>query len=146
MRENGWDSGADEVWHLMYEDIMNKYPDSKFVLPVKDAESWYNSYLHLFHKPKSDYIQVDLMQKSNFTKDSSQGVPYDCKAAHYWGCDFTEEFAPLEETKEACLAGYRAHYERVQQVIPPERLLPFNYSDGYRPLCEFLGKEVPTFP
>jgi hypothetical protein len=31
----------------------------------------------------------------------------------------------------------------VRKVIPPERLLEFDLKDGWRFLCEFLGKHVP---
>ena len=32
------------------------------------------------------------------------------------------------------------------RMIPRERLLIFNFSDGWGPLCEFLGKPVPDEP
>ena len=34
----------------------------------------------------------------------------------------------------------------VQATVPPERLLVFNVKQGWAPLCEFLGKEVPDEP
>ena len=43
---------------------------------------------------------------------------------------------------------YRQHNERVQSVIPQEKLLAFNVKQGWRPLCAFLGCDVPekSFP
>ena len=38
---------------------------------------------------------------------------------------------------------YREHNERVQAVIPKEKLLVFNVKEGWKPLCEFLGCEEP---
>ena len=39
---------------------------------------------------------------------------------------------------------YRQHNERVQAVIPAERLLGFNLKQGWKPLCEFLGCDIPS--
>lgn len=41
---------------------------------------------------------------------------------------------------------YRQHNERVQAVIPAEKLLVFNVKQGWKPLCEFLGCDVPSTP
>ena len=38
---------------------------------------------------------------------------------------------------------YREHNERVTAVIPKERLLMFNVKQGWKPLCKFLGCEIP---
>ena len=38
---------------------------------------------------------------------------------------------------------YREHNERVQAVIPKEKLLIYNVKQGWKPLCEFLGCDVP---
>ncbi|CAL1133021.1 unnamed protein product [Cladocopium goreaui] len=39
---------------------------------------------------------------------------------------------------DTCLKNYYRHIQRVQDVIPPERLLVYNWSDGWSPLS-FLG-------
>ena len=43
---------------------------------------------------------------------------------------------------------YREYNERMQTVIPKERLLVYNVKQGWEPLRMFLGCEVPqeTFP
>ena len=43
---------------------------------------------------------------------------------------------------------YNAHNERVQKLLPPEKLLVFGPSQGWDPLCEFLKVPVPavSFP
>jgi hypothetical protein len=45
--------------------------------------------------------------------------------------------------RESFRRAYLSHYEHVRSVVPPERLLNFNITDGWGPLCEFLDKEVP---
>jgi len=43
---------------------------------------------------------------------------------------------------------YLEHVAEVRRLVPPERLLEYSVSDGWRPLCKFLGKEEPkiSFP
>ena len=39
---------------------------------------------------------------------------------------------------------YREHNERVQAVILKDKLLIYNVNQGWKPLCTFLGCNVPT--
>ena len=39
---------------------------------------------------------------------------------------------------------YRMHNYRVKSIVPPEKLLVYNVKQGWKPLCDFLGCEVPT--
>ncbi|KAM0278249.1 hypothetical protein ACHAQH_005262 [Verticillium albo-atrum] len=41
---------------------------------------------------------------------------------------------------------YREYYELVRRVTLKDRLLEFKLSDGWGPLCQFLGKPVPDVP
>ena len=38
------------------------------------------------------------------------------------------------------------HNLYVQSIVPKENLLVWQVSDGWEPLCKFLGKEVPEGP
>ncbi|CAE6951372.1 unnamed protein product [Symbiodinium sp. CCMP2456] len=70
-----------------------------------------------------------------------------CEAAHYWGCRFSDrELAHKPEVRQRCINGYLNHEKRVIRTIPKEQLLIFNISDGWAPLCDFLGKPVPDVP
>jgi hypothetical protein len=48
--------------------------------------------------------------------------------------------------KEVLKSVYREHNERVRAVIPRDKLLVINVKQGWKPLCEFLGVEVPDVP
>jgi hypothetical protein len=41
---------------------------------------------------------------------------------------------------------FRRHTEQVRSRIPPERLLSYDVSEGWEPLCDFLGIELPDSP
>jgi hypothetical protein len=38
---------------------------------------------------------------------------------------------------------YQLHNDHVREVVSKDRLLEFKAADGWEPLCEFLGKDVP---
>ncbi len=45
--------------------------------------------------------------------------------------------------KDSAISAYRRNNEKVRATIPANRLLIFTPSDGWGPLCAFLGVEVP---
>ena len=49
-------------------------------------------------------------------------------------------------SREALLKTYEEHNALVRELVPKERLLEYHVSQGWAPLCEFLGKEVPSGP
>jgi hypothetical protein len=48
--------------------------------------------------------------------------------------------------KDRLISVYQAHNARVREVIPAQRLLVYEVSQGWGPLCEFLGVAVPEGP
>lgn len=47
------------------------------------------------------------------------------------------------ETEPPTRVTYNNHIAWLKQVVPQERLFFFDVKDGWDPLCEALGKEVP---
>ena len=48
--------------------------------------------------------------------------------------------------RDRCIAAFNAHNRRVQEEIPKDRLLVFRVQEGWAPLSEFVGCEVPDEP
>lgn len=38
---------------------------------------------------------------------------------------------------------YKDHCDLVRQLVPSDRLLEYDVSKGWEPLCKFLGEEIP---
>ena len=45
--------------------------------------------------------------------------------------------------KTLCLKHYREHNNYVLNKCPKDKLLIYKFSDGWEPLCKFLGEPVP---
>ena len=41
---------------------------------------------------------------------------------------------------------YMDHAAEVRSLVPPHRLLEYRISEGWGPLCQFLGEEIPDSP
>ena len=48
--------------------------------------------------------------------------------------------------KAACIAAYEAHNDYVRKNADPARLLEWQATDGWAPICERLGVPVPSEP
>lgn len=41
---------------------------------------------------------------------------------------------------------YLDHVAEVRSIVPPENLLEYKVSEGWGPLCKFLGDDIPEIP
>ncbi len=57
-----------------------------------------------------------------------------------------QTFGGRLDDRDHALAVYRGHAEDVRRTIAPERLLAYDVSQGWEPLCAFLGVPVPDAP
>ena len=134
----GVDAITDVPPAFWFEEISAVFPDAKIILTVRDSEdAWLKSWkenLQLSRMPfhvRILMIIVPWMRKLKHFMATS-------RLAIYGSCN--PEATALYRVK------YRQHNERVQAVIPAEKLLVFNVKQGWKPLCEFLGCDVPSIP
>jgi Sulfotransferase domain len=58
----------------------------------------------------------------------------------------TREISEDWDNPERAQAFYERHNEQVRREAPPDRLLEWRATDGWEPLCEALGVDVPAEP
>ena len=51
-----------------------------------------------------------------------------------------------ENSTEKLRQGYRKHNDHIRNIAPGDRFLEYHVSQGWEPLCAFLGKPVPAEP
>ncbi|HEY5410116.1 MAG TPA: sulfotransferase [Caulobacteraceae bacterium] len=119
-----WGSTTDAPGCHFYTELAERYPEAKVVLSVRDPEKWFASTQNTilsgavagFHGARGSLAMVEAVG---------------------WGTD------PRLRDKAWMLDRYHRHNEAVQRAIPAERLLVYKVSDGWEPLCRFLGVEAP---
>jgi len=113
-----------------YKELMEVYPEAKVLLTIRDPEKWYESTKHTI------YTMLDAPDPSPMLRMATKLV---------WEQTFDGKFDDHRYAMEV----FKRHNEEVKKHVPPERLLVYEVKDGWKPLCEFLGVEVPeekSFP
>jgi hypothetical protein len=59
---------------------------------------------------------------------------------------FASRFTARVDDKDAAIAAFEAHNDKVRRGAPPERLLEWHPGDGWEPICAALDLPVPDEP
>ena len=123
---------------IWYEEIHQTFPDAKVILSVRDSEEvWIKSWSTQTAAFRNAGFLKKMFMRYVVPHTSGLDVPLCDEIDTSAYGTLRPEFTVLQKKK------YREHIERVQAVIPKEKLLIFNVKQGWKPLCEFLGCEIP---
>ena len=128
-------SGLDYPLVAFYEDLMATFPDAKVILTVRDPDRWYDSTLETIYQGAA--IPGWLLMVVRPLRGLQAMID-----ATTWDRLFDGQF----EDRDDAIRVFNEHIARVQETVPPERLLTFHVKDGWQPLCDFLGLAVPDGP
>ena len=117
-----------------WRQLLEFSPGAKVVLSHRPADQWCGSF--------RGTIQAAL---------EGQPPPVDSPAyaVHLVGRRVVKELTfggSFLDDDDDLIARYRAHNEAVCQGVDPDQLLVYDVSEGWGPLCQFLGCEVPDEP
>ncbi len=134
----GYASAVDFPVCLYYEQLMHHYPHAKFVLTVRDTESWYASASQTIMTIRPTRRQaLRLMTRMPFSRRARELAKV---GAH--NAKMIRRLGKGEDAKRA----YEAHNAQVREAMPADRLLEFSVKQGWGPLCEFLEVNEPEAP
>lgn len=142
---NGYQATVDFPCYPWYKEHMKQYPDAKVILTTRPFEKWYQSfYSTIWHTQNPPEEQKPEMMKKVASDPRLQSVMKVMGFAkqamnedHFQGRFLDKEF--MENL-------FNEHHEEVKNYVPANKLLVFNVSEGWEPLCEFLDVKVPTEP
>lgn len=120
----------------VWRELLEAYPDAKVLITLhpRGAEAWYESTIDTIYFTESMWQFKLLKLFTPFAKKMGN-------MSHklIW----QRSHKGTMTNKEAAIARYQEHLEEVKAAVPPERLLVFKADQGWEPLCNFLGTEVP---
>jgi hypothetical protein len=134
-----YQAAVDNPAACVWRELMVAYPKAKVLLTVHpgSAEAWYDS----------------VMETIYFTERLWQWRVLEAVVP------FPRKFGPMARKliwqrfhrgtmndRAAAIAEYHRHVAEVQAEVPAERLLVFNVTEGWAPLCAFLDRPVPDQP
>lgn len=128
---DGFVAVADAPMCFFWEELMERYPDAKVVLTLREPERWYASFRNLMMTNiKASWMTLFSARARRFGR---------------FGRTMGKRFGARLD-KEGAIATLNAHNQRVRDTVPSDRLLEMSVKDGWGPLCEFLGCAVPDEP
>jgi len=113
--------------------LMHVYPEAKIVLSIRDADEWFESARNtIFQSMDSNLLAKDevLRTRIEMLKEIIVDGTFDG--------DLTD--------KDKCIKIYKDNIERCKSEVPSDRLIEFDPSLGWEPLCRGLGCKIPQEP
>lgn len=114
---------------LLWREMSELYPQAKILLSVRDPKKWYDSARAtiLSEEPREINPDIDALLRPLSEAMAARGFRRDLSEA---------------ET----IAVFNEHNESVRAAVEPDKLLVYEVTQGWAPLCEFLGADVPDEP
>lgn len=129
---------------LYYKELMQAYPDAKVVLTSRDPEKWFESAsktILSFDPPKAYKMVMKFVCLFSKTARGMRDV------GQYNSAELYEKlFEGRKKDKDFVIEVFNRHLEQVRAAVPADRLLEYQVSEGWEPLCEFLEVPVPEKP
>jgi len=126
-----YESSCDWPSCTFYKELADYYPKSKVILTLRDSKAWYrsvsNTIMSAMKKPEAGAPGPVLPGVFGPMLIGDKTFGYDFSEAHM-------------------IDVYEKHNAEVKRTIPPDRLLVFEASQGWEPLCRFLDVKVPSAP
>ncbi len=139
----GYRSTADWPGGHFYRQLMDAYPEAKVLLSVRDPERWERSFRETIVDMCYGESLIRLLSSARAQVDPTWRGYLDFVARMFWSEQGT--FPGGHEPGEL-IDAFIAHNEAVKRNVPAERLLVWEVTEGWEPLCAFLGVEVPAEP
>jgi Sulfotransferase domain len=127
-----------------YRELMEAYPEAKVLLSVRDPQKWERSFRETIVGLRHGESLMRLLASARGEVDPHWKRYLALVDRMFWGPQGT--FAEGYSEPQQLIEQMTRHNEEVQRVVPSERLLVWDVTEGWGPLCEFLGVEVPAEP
>jgi hypothetical protein len=111
-----------------WRQLADRFPEAKVLLSVRDPDKWFES-------TRETILSDGIRELVAMTPDHAffHETVFKDYVGHFGDRAFITDY-------------FRRHNEAVVRAIPKERLLVYEVSQGWEPLCAFLGLPVPATP
>ncbi len=138
----GFKATVDFPGCLFYQELIRAFPDAKVILTIRDPEAWYDSTFSTIYErrnfaPPTGKLMRLLLKRARYYPHLTR-----LRNKMIWDRFFEGRF----EDKGYAIQRFKKHNEEVKRFVPPEKLLVYQVSEGWGPLCRFLNVPLPNSP
>ena len=129
----GYESQIDWPGARFWRELAEHFPDARVILSIRDEDSWYESV-------QSTIVPLARARALAGTAHmrAVAEMAYEVIAQQIFDGKLAD--------RAHAISVFRRHNAEVQRTIPANRLLTYQVSEGWRPLCRFLGVAEPETP
>lgn len=135
--KKGYKASVDTPCSSFWREQLEQYPGAKVVLTVRDPEKWFKSW--------NDTIYSVISDSPNGTLLANIALLF-LNMRPFHKLVIEKRIFKGSYSKENTIKCFNEHNEQVKKECPKDKLLVFEVSQGWEPLCKFLGKPVPDVP
>jgi hypothetical protein len=136
----GYRASVDWPGAAFYEELMDRYPEAKIILTVRDPEKWYESTHNTIYNIQKVASSPIFSLAGLFVPRLRHMKRVALMASNLaWEDMFDGKF----EDRRYAIEVFDRWNEEVKKRVPAERLLVYEVKEGWKPLCDLLGVAVP---
>lgn len=124
---DGYHAAVDWPASAFWRELAAEYPDAKILLSHRDPEEWWES------------ASATIFA---FREGPPEMAPFHEMVRTLFASKFTADIGD----KDACIAAFNRHNDAVRREADPSRLVEWRVGDGWAPLCEMIGVDIPSEP
>jgi hypothetical protein len=142
---DGYQATVDFPAYPWYKEHLTRYPDAKVILSTRPFEKWHESVYSTIWQAQnpSEEQRAEMQQKIA----ANPGLAKSIKCVQFAKQVIMEEhFQGRFLDKTFAEEVFNKHIEEVKASVPVDKLLVYDVSEGWAPLCNFLNVPEPQEP
>lgn len=124
----GYAATVDYPGCVFWRELTAHYPHAKVILTVRDAGEWFES------------TQTTIFSRRNVERIAASPI------RTFFEKTVQRDYGDRLHDREFMIEQFMRHNAEVERAIPKDRLLVYEVSQGWEPLCGFLDIPVPDAP
>lgn len=132
----GYQAAVDWPACSFWRELMDHYPESKVLLSLRDPEKWFDSANETIFRGMRGEATIAGADEPLVRELGAMAMTLIRDGT--FGGDVSD--------RENAIRVFNEHNEAVRAAVPPDRLLVYQASEGWEPLCAFLDRPVPDEP
>ncbi|GHH88380.1 sulfotransferase family protein [Streptomyces sulfonofaciens] len=132
----GYRATVDFPGCVFWRELMEAWPEAKVVLTVRDPHRWYAS-------ARQTIFAKHMPHPQDVDPGTAAFIRFMSEELHPRILDVGGDRLLSEMDEDDAVKAFNRHIAEVKATVPAERLLVFQVSEGWGPLCDFLQVPVP---